>query len=474
MSMTLGFRNQANTGFLPMGDRLLVTYDAGRPHEIDTETCEIVTQVGGNSEWSGILPDWLEAFVNWPFPLNMSTAHPAWDHESAEMFTVNHGVSILGTEAYTKLVRWDGQGALESWDVVLEDGTPVEIVQSVHQMAATREYIVLMDTAFLVELDVVFSGGEARAQSPDTAMYIISRADLGRSSEVTARQVVIPRECVHFLADFDSSGRELVLYLAHNTAADPSEFLGPDDVRADTGQPVRSDLIGLPAAPTDIGGFGRYVIDPETGALTDSALLFDDLLWGGPALVATRGPEIPDRHTVMYWACAGLSPELRLQRVEGLYADHPYRRVSLDDLPADGMPGTLVRIDCQTAEIGDSYSFPAGRVGLSPVFVPREGSTGEMDGYLICTVMSDDVDTPGSSGDEFWVFDAADLAQGPVARLGHIDLDLPFTLHTAWIPEIGPRTARYRVDMRTELEGDVSTLDGDLQRIFEDEVYSRF
>jgi hypothetical protein len=36
-------------------DRLLVTYDAGRPYEIDTETLEIVTPVGANKEWQGEL-----------------------------------------------------------------------------------------------------------------------------------------------------------------------------------------------------------------------------------------------------------------------------------------------------------------------------------------------------------------------------------------------------------------------------------
>jgi hypothetical protein len=60
-SLSLGLRNQLNTAFLPMKfaqdscERLLVTYDAGRPYEIDTDTLEVVTPVGSNQEWRGQL-----------------------------------------------------------------------------------------------------------------------------------------------------------------------------------------------------------------------------------------------------------------------------------------------------------------------------------------------------------------------------------------------------------------------------------
>lgn len=54
-SLSLGFRNLLNTGLVPMkfsdsGAAMLVTYDAGRPYEIDTETLQVVTPVGSNQE----------------------------------------------------------------------------------------------------------------------------------------------------------------------------------------------------------------------------------------------------------------------------------------------------------------------------------------------------------------------------------------------------------------------------------------
>lgn len=91
-SLSLGVRNQLNTAFLPMkfsqdeNERLLVTYDAGRPYEIDTQTLEVVTPIGANKEWQPELNGY-----NAPFPAFLSTAHPAFDPHTQQMFTVNYG-----------------------------------------------------------------------------------------------------------------------------------------------------------------------------------------------------------------------------------------------------------------------------------------------------------------------------------------------------------------------------------------------
>uniref|UniRef100_A0ACD5GTH5 Carotenoid oxygenase family protein n=1 Tax=Desertifilum tharense IPPAS B-1220 TaxID=1781255 RepID=A0ACD5GTH5_9CYAN len=57
VSGRLGLRNQLNTAFLPVRfaeegcDRLLVTWDMGRPYELDPVTLEAVTPIGRNDEW---------------------------------------------------------------------------------------------------------------------------------------------------------------------------------------------------------------------------------------------------------------------------------------------------------------------------------------------------------------------------------------------------------------------------------------
>jgi carotenoid cleavage dioxygenase-like enzyme len=463
-SMQLGFRAFPNTALVALGDRVLVTSDAGRPWEIDPDTLDIVTPVGWTNEWRDILPAFLGLFVEWPFPMLMSTAHPGVDHETHELFTINYGIPLVGDDTFTDLVRWDGQRSLDRWRVVDHaDGTPVVIRQSAHQMVITRGHVILMDTSFVVEVSLG-DAPEALLQSPDTVLYVIRRGDLDPTArDVRARRVVLPRECVHFLADFDDADG-IVLHLAHNCGADPSEWLRQGDTLASGGM-VDPELVGLPCAPTDLGAWGRYVLDPSTSEVIAAEVRYDDRLWGGPALLAMRGPTSPERVGATWWCNAGLAPELRLARIEALYADHPYREVALADLP--GARASITRIDAATGEVGDHFEMPAGRVCLSPIFVPRAGSTDDDDGYLVVTVISD-------AGDELWVFDAANLAQGPLARLGHARLDLPFTLHTLWVPTVTPRRAGYRVDVREDLEPAVRRLSPELRRMFEEEVYPHF
>jgi carotenoid cleavage dioxygenase-like enzyme len=218
LSAWLGVRNPSNTGWLSMkfpeeNSRLFVTLDAGRSHEIDTESLEVVTPLGWNKEW---VP---QINLKLPFPLLMSTAHPYFDPRTNEVFTVNYCKSIetilrpiikqnfagykknssivkelleqfrtklkfkvkhtkdikkinrylvnllqlskLGLQVIentknlqdvTYLMRWDGKGDLERWKLVHPDGTPVVIQQTMHAIGVTQDYIVLMDTSLKIGL----------------------------------------------------------------------------------------------------------------------------------------------------------------------------------------------------------------------------------------------------------------------------------------------------------------------------------
>jgi hypothetical protein len=93
----------------------------------------------------------------------------------------------------------------------------------------------------------------------------------------------------------------------------------------------------------------------------------------------------------------------------------------------------------------DYYEFPAGHFANSPQFVPRQGGDGSStDGYLICVVLSDRND--GSNNSELWVFDAAHLKSGPQYRLCSEQINIGFTIHTTWLPEvISPLKSGYKV-----------------------------
>ncbi len=101
LSGPLGLRNQLNTAFLPMRfagedrDRLLVTWDMGRPYEVDPRTLEAVTPVGRESEWqqvnSLIKPPFKPAPV---FKTFQSCAHPIFDPNTGDVFNLNTGRSL--------------------------------------------------------------------------------------------------------------------------------------------------------------------------------------------------------------------------------------------------------------------------------------------------------------------------------------------------------------------------------------------
>jgi hypothetical protein len=477
MSRTLGSRNFANTAFATFGDRLLLTYDGGRPHEIDPTTLAVATAVGRHDEWFGGLPDVVTrlGIGGGPFPTVLSTAHPAVDEQTGELFFINYAMQMPLLPGRTALLRWDGVHDLERWQLKDEAGDDVAILQSAHQMVVTRRFVVLVDTAFVTEIGKMAPiGATETPQAAETTAWVVRRdALVSGGGEVRAMRVTLPLDCAHLHADYaDDDG--IVLHLAHSCTSDPSEFVEADDRRVD-GQPLRSDLVGVITAASDLGALGRYVIDPATGAVTSSALVRDDrYTWGGPALAAFRAPG--ERLTDVFWTSVGLHAELAVERVAEMYRDWPGRSMPLEALPlAEGRPGTLCRARSHPLAIVDGYAFPAGRVALSPTFVPRAGGTDAPDdGYILVTVLSDDVGTPGSSGDELWVFDARTLAQGPVCRLAHVELDLPFTLHTAWMPTIAPRTATYRVDVRADHAEAVAALSPELQAMFERDVYPHF
>ena len=104
---SLGIRNQLNTAFVPFqtaddeSERLLVTWDVGRPYEINPETLETLTPVGTNRDWSDLLP----VPQALPFKNLMASAHPVFDFHTGETFTVNVGKSFSTMLAFSRSLK---------------------------------------------------------------------------------------------------------------------------------------------------------------------------------------------------------------------------------------------------------------------------------------------------------------------------------------------------------------------------------
>ncbi len=530
LATELGARNFANTAFVPMDDggsvpRLLLCYDAGRPVEIDPQTLDVVTPVGGRASWQA---DTLEDF---PFPLVLSPAHPVYDPTTGQLFTANYGRSatsmfatgplsrwaralpvgdtaervaeVLGIgvparrfakkalralgeaedwlmdtlgrvpnvpEDFTNLIRWDGAGAPQRFRLILNAHQRVEIRQSIHQVAVTEHYAVILDTAFKIGLDQGFNDPVPFIDLPDRAIracstdpqpdttifYVVSRADLDATGlpldrdgvpMIRARKIEIPLEADHFLVDYDDAGGRIRLHVAHAPATDLSEWVREYDVKATDGASIDPAIHGMMAVGAmDLNRFGQYVIDATTGEVEESQVICDDELTWAIALYAGRDVLTPAPHPQklehLYWVTEGMFDELLTLWVYNLYDDYAHRLVNADRIlqtcRSGGRRAAIVRVDSNPFAIGDHFQLPPSTMLGSMQFVPKASGTGGTDGYLVCTVYTD-------AENQLWILDAADLAAGPVCKLSHPQMTVGFSLHTAWLPTVGPRQSTYRV-----------------------------
>ncbi|WP_204140743.1 carotenoid oxygenase family protein [Halomicronema sp. CCY15110] len=251
-SFALGLRDEVDIAFLPFKaageeqDRLLVTYEAGRPYEIDTHSLEVVTPVGQQQHWKAFLP------MDYPFAPLMTTSHPAYDGYTHEVFMVNYGRSlnnflesarfVYGLEGlpqeveqvlhhlteilnapllkgplaslvsltegisqhlwdwlshrlgevlpnFTYLVSWDGQGDIQRWQLMQPDGTPVRIEQSLHQVGVTQDYVVLMDTSLKIGPEQILNNPVP--DSPETERLL--RQTLTRPQQPDSPTYIVKR-----------------------------------------------------------------------------------------------------------------------------------------------------------------------------------------------------------------------------------------------------------------------------------------
>jgi hypothetical protein len=376
---------------------------------------------------------------------------------------------------------------MERWQLVLPDGKPVLVEQSLHQLAITEKYIILADISFRMEFSQIFSPfiwGWLKLRKwqyfpaiaawvnkvflrqmkplPYSNMYIVKREDLVNGTKtltpqidpkVTAQKIVIPLEVSHLAADYANPNNEITLHIGHMNGWDVTEWITQYDRSVESHPALRTDLVGMMTGPSDLGGFGRYVIDGETGDIKRTKLLRDaDYTWSTGVYThrdLCRDSETETATTVknIYWMCWGFTWELIPERIYEVYKHDGHRTIALEDLPNGNKPITLVRLDTENMEIADTYQFPSGTFACSPQFIPSSsecppGIDRSIHGYIVCMVLLDS-DENGKPKDEFWVFHADDFNGKPIYRLSSPDpnqpLNLAFALHTTWLPNLHER-----------------------------------
>ena len=573
LSDDLGARNQVNTAlvafrFGPQQPvQLAVTFDAGRPYLLDPRTLELISPVGWQREWLAQFPD----AVQWVFPMIYATAHPCFDPNTYEFFTVNYQKSLTnqlfntdwdhrlrtaanfllnelnafaewvvgekltaeglldavrqfipfvadkeatahedtfaahyrrpkGSPATSelRLVRWRGR-ELHSWTVVdTKTGVPIAISQTIHQMDLTEDFILISDSTLKLALDLLLSlpfGHHDRLNTllrkilthtirPTTPCYIIRRADLTDEwDEVRAVACELPHETIHFSLDYRNPEEHITLYAGHNSATCGGEWVRPfDRLAIDPDRKPAPDRIGsMTTSVMDISQVGKHLIDGGSGKILRSECFYEK---GFPddAVEQLRGPHTwgaalhtyrdddsahrrPDRLRRVYQYFDGLDGEVLTKFVYDLY--HNYNQQGevippekLLDYHRHGVPGCLVCVDTERMAPADHYLCAPHEQLQSLQFIPRRRPVApppavdlDTDGYLAALMMvGDPANEQSGYSRQLYVFDAADLAAGPLCKLTHPDLAWGLTIHAVFCEELDVPPGDYRADVRKDYD----------------------
>jgi carotenoid cleavage dioxygenase-like enzyme len=450
-----GVTNLANTNVQAMEGRLFVGYDAGRPVEVDPETLEFVTFVGGNDEWLQAAPGVLE-------PLCAVAAHPASDHDEGAMYFVNYTqIAAPGAPKETWVARWGLDGPVRRWRI--EAMSPFD---SIHDIKSTEHHLVFTDLPFVVEPDA-FRGRPRTIPAQDvTHLWIVAKADLRSTppgQPVPVVEVELPMPTGHLSVQVDDSDGVLTVNLEHAPLADLVMTLGPD-VHDRHGNAFPADYQGLVPLGVQPGVVGRYRIAAASGEVLDAEVAWDDRFWG--AILATRDESTEaarERIDDLWYVGCGFDADLLPADWWRLYGDGTlpdgsprHCLVPPDQLPEEGRPGAIAHFDLRSMKVDEVWTFEGGAFPSPPTFVPRTEQSGPGDGYLVVLVHCD-------GQKELQVFDAHDLGRGPLARATAPGFNPPLLLHSCWMPpRRGSRPSGYRVPVWRDVKGAVGGMPGAL------------
>lgn len=298
-------------------------------------------------------------------------AHPKVDERTGEMFWFDYGPR-------PPFMRY----GVVSADGKVATTTDIELPgpRLPHDMAITDNYAILMDLPLVQDMEAARAG----------------RHKLTFDRNLPARFGVLPRygtgdqirwfeasSCyIYHVVNAWEEGEEIVMDVCRVQRPQP---------RADAHTPLAKMLSYLRLDAQ----LHRYRFDLRTGACTEGQL--DD---GNIEFPSIDTRQVGQRNRYSY--NVHISPE--------------------STLLFDG----LVRYDNLT-DTKTEHFFGPGRWGSEAPFAPRDGASGADDGYLVTFVQDE---REGRS--ELDIFDAADLAAGPVARV-LLPQRVPLGFHATWI-----------------------------------------
>ena len=483
LSPGLGIFSYTEGMYLVPDGRIAVTSDIDRPWIIDLSDLRVKTPIGRRDEWLPMMAGSAgDAIGNLFAGYNTSHAMHT-DLQSGEVFLVNYQKKQSNGEHPVHLIRWDGKGAFEKWLVQNEDGQPIEIEQSIHELVFSKDYILLADTAFVTGMEIFFPWNSGPLPEEKTKVYIIDRRELKSGNKVvSAKQIEVNEACIHLVAEYENPNDQITVYMLHTPATNTAELIREHDRKLD-GQYFPSHLIGYGTLPVlDLSSIGKHVIDAKQGKAIRSLYLSQMPYTWGPYLYSYLGRQtLPFNKQDLFVMFKGFSKDMLPVRIFNAYKNTSSRRVPLEQmLGGEGLKhnNSICRIATDELKIADAYVFP-DRVLLLTIAC-LESKNDAQAGYLIAGVVTDEVIEGKSSGHEYWLFQANNLAGGPVCKLGNPNLDNSTLFHSVYIPrsigrDVNNTAQKYHVSIRDDYpENEIGKWGGEVLSLFKDVVWPYF
>jgi carotenoid cleavage dioxygenase-like enzyme len=303
------------------------------------------------------------------------TAHPKIDPETGEMVFFAYSVAgpFTQTLAYGVIDRTGKLTRFDQFDA--------PYASMVHDFMVTRNYVLFPVLPLTGSMQRAMSGKPAFAWEPSKRSHV---GVMRRDADVSSIRWFECDPC----------------YVFHpmNAYEDGDRIVG--DVMQYDAAPLFPDPDGRPGDPAKaVASLTRWTFDLKSNTSSFKREAVDDL--------------------------AGEFPRFD-ERLAGLDYRHGYFSASSDRNFVDRFD-TLAHVDLKSGK-RSAYQLPAGDVVSEPIFVPRSAQSAEGDGYLLATVYRG-----AENRSDLAVFDATDVAQGPVA-VAELSHRVPFGFHGNWRP----------------------------------------
>ena len=412
-SDTNGTKDTANTAVVHHAGRTLALMEAQNPVELK------LRQWGGEGEGSTVTLETKDPSFSFGGDLvgNM-TAHPKIDPRSGDLISFSYSMTSKPHMRYTE-VGASGRVKHSVGIDSLERGTMA------HDMAITATRAVLFDLPIVFDLANIFLKNQFPIQFQRSGAARLGVIERGGTT-VQWFQVAPGGNVFHTMNAHDD------------------EETGEVVVHALRSQPERDGYIFNDYSPSYLH---EYRLNPTTGGVREKRLgslsgefpcvnpeytgqkcQFGYMLEDGLLGNLSKWSFPPSKCDLCYCSLSLLSSSLLRARLGNLTDESLPLSLSLS-LPAVGIVySALVKYDLESGQVVDRFDCERGLYLFEPEFVPREGSAGEEDGFLICFATHAEEDASF-----LVILDAKNLSKGPVSLI-RVPQKVASGLHGCFVP----------------------------------------